>query len=94
MQILTCPRCIPEVHLSDEVFNDVREELCSLLRKEQRLQGLTVLSRKQLPLIEAKFIVMHLTNADGTCHRCRAPVEDRGAQSCKKCRSLNLNWCE
>jgi hypothetical protein len=51
-----------------------------------------VLKRKQIPLVDAKFIVLHLAGADGTCHRCHTPLEGVGAQECKNCRSLNLKW--
>lgn len=95
MQIPSCPRCIPgEFHLPDEVLNDVREELCSLLRQNQRLQGMMILKRKQVPLIDAKFFVFHLANVDGTCHRCRVLLGEQATQVCKKCRSLNLKLCE
>ena len=94
MQVLSCSRCIPEVSVPNEVLNDVCEELCALVRQNQRLQGLMVLKRKQIPLVDAKFIVLHLAGADGTCHRCHTPLEGEGAQECKHCRSLNLKWCE
>jgi hypothetical protein len=93
MEVLSCPHCIPEVHMSDEVLNAVRDELCSLVRQNKRLQGMMVLRNKQMPLVNAKFIVLHLAQADGTCHRCGAIVEGEGAQHCKECRSLNLKWC-
>ena len=92
MELLSCPRCTPTVRVSDDILNAVRKELCSLVRQNKRLQGMMVLQNMGVPLIDAKFIVYHLAQADGTCHRCGTIVEGQGAQYCKKCRSLNLKW--
>ena len=93
MELLSCLRCTPSVQVSDDILSAVREELCSLVRQNKRLQGMMVLRHMGVPLIDAKFIVLHLSQADGTCHRCGTIVEGQGAQYCKNCRSLNLKWC-
>ena len=93
MEVLSCPRCIPEVHVPDEVLGAVRAELCSLVHQNKRLQGMLLLQGKKIPLADAKFIVLHIVRAGGECHRCGVMIEGEGAQYCKKCRSLNLKWC-
>jgi hypothetical protein len=93
MEILSCPRCIPEVQVPNVITGAVRAELCALVNQNKRAQGILLLRDKNVPLADAKFIVLHITQAGGACHRCGAMVEGEGAQHCKKCRSLNLKWC-
>ena len=45
-----------------------------------------------LPLIDAKFTLMHISNEYGKCNRCNNNELKGEYVTCSKCKSLNYNW--
>jgi hypothetical protein len=65
----------------------------TIQRQQGRLFATQYLrSQPDLSLADAKAIVMHLTSAPNTCHRCANQQLSLGESVCAKCNSVNLNW--
>jgi hypothetical protein len=62
-------------------------------RARQDRSGATKRFREQfdMPLAEAKGVVLHITRRDDVCVRCKRVVA-KGETVCPNCKSANLNW--
>jgi Zn finger protein HypA/HybF involved in hydrogenase expression len=75
----------------DNLSAELKEEIGSIARENSRVQAMLDLNNKtHIGLKEAKGIVIHLTDKNSLCHRCKTQLGEE--EYCPKCRSLNLNW--
>jgi hypothetical protein len=90
---LNCPKCKAEVVLPDDLSAELKSEIGSIARETGRMQAMLELNNKnRMGLRDAKAIVIHLSDKNGLCHKCKAQLATGEEEYCPKCRSLNLNW--
>ena len=71
---------------------ELKYEIGTIARKTNRIQAMLELNNKtRMGLRDAKAIVIHLSDKNGLCHKCKTPLAE-GEEYCPKCRSLNLTW--
>jgi len=89
---LNCPKCKADVFVPDDLPAELKYEIGSIARGTHRMKAMLELNNKtRIGLRDAKAVVIHLSDKDGLCHKCKAQLVE-GVEYCPNCRSLNLNW--
>jgi hypothetical protein len=91
MAIFKCRKCIP-TNVPDEWTLNEKNIIAALVRKSEPISAMHKMrDLKNLPLIEAKNIALHITLKKGCCHHCRTELSEFEG-NCPKCERLNLDW--
>ena len=91
MALFNCKNCIP-TNVPDELSSEEKRVIASFVRNSEPVPAIyKIRELKNLPLIEAKNIVHHITSTKGVCHYCRSKLSEFEG-NCPKCERLNLDW--
>jgi hypothetical protein len=74
-----------------ELSAKAKAEIAEVARRDAVRAAQLVERQYGLDEREGRALVVHVTRAAGTCHRCESRVS-RGETLCAKCHAANLDW--
>ena len=91
MALYSCPRCVTDVELPDELTLPTRMHVANTARTDSVSAVRTLHATGGLTLRQAKAYVAHVTRAGGQCHRCKYVFTILGPSFCPGCSAFNIN---
>ncbi len=89
---IVCRRCFMKWTIRG-ISDGIKTRAGERIRSKDLLGAMKILREEiGMELVEAKALCMHVTHETGVCHRCESPLESGGAQVCRICGTLCLNW--
>jgi len=88
---LTCGQCQSVVVWPGELGAKAKADIAELARRDPVRAAQLVERQYGLDEREGRALVVHVTRASGTCHRCESRVS-HGETLCAKCHAANLDW--
>lgn len=88
-----CKNCLPKEGIDLPEFSLADKRLLTETKIESPVKVINLLMvNYKLPMLESKYITLHINEKYGECNRCKYDAMDQENMTCPKCKALNLNW--